>query len=119
MSKLVIGQSGWQPGSIKVAVASSDGRFINQHFGRAKQFLVFTIRDDCFEFLEVRANVPPCDDHEHDDDRLKKAVDLISDCQMVLVSQIGPGAAQTLLARGIQPYVIPDFIEDALNRLIV
>jgi len=105
--------------SYKVAVASSDGKFINQHFGRARQFLVFEIKDDGeFEFLVLRDNTPPCDGGVHNDDLFAGTVDLISDCRAVLASQIGPGAIDALLSRGIQPYVIPDFIEDALKRLI-
>ncbi|OPY58379.1 MAG: FeMo cofactor biosynthesis protein NifB [Pelotomaculum sp. PtaU1.Bin035] len=105
--------------SYKVAVASSDGKFVNQHFGRASQFLIFEIKDDGgFFFLVLRDNTPPCDGGAHNSDLLARTVDLISDCRVVLVSQIGPGAIDALLSRGIQPHVIPDFIEDALKRLI-
>lgn len=104
--------------SYKVAVASSDGKFVNRHFGHSKQFLIFNIDGKKFKFLELRENLPPCAGQEHHDDRLAKTVDMVSDCRAVLASQIGPGAAEFLLSRGIQPYVLPDFIEDALIRLI-
>lgn len=104
--------------SYKVAVASSDGKVVNRHFGHTKQFLVFDIEGDKFNFLELRENFPPCTGQEHHDDRLAGAVDLVADCRAVLVSQIGPGAAELLVSRGIQPYVLPEFIEDALNQLI-
>lgn len=105
--------------SYKVAVASSDGKFINQHFGRARQFLIFEIKDDgAFEFLVLRDNTPPCNGGEHNDDLLAKTVDLVADCRAVLASQIGPGAIDALVARGVRPYVLPDFIEDALKRVI-
>ena len=43
----------------KVAVTSSDGKFINQHFGRAQQFLIFEIDDEGdYKFLELRKNDP-------------------------------------------------------------
>lgn len=104
--------------AVRVAVASSDGRYVNDHFGRARQFLVFEIKDDQFRFLEVRENVPPCLGGEHDDHRLARTVELFSDCRGVLVSRIGPGAIEALAARGIEAYVIPDFIDEALKRLI-
>lgn len=104
--------------SYKVAVASSDGKFINRHFGHSKEFLIFNVDGENFQFLEHRENAPPCTGQEHHDDRLARSVDLLSDCRVVLASQIGPGAAKFLLSRGIQPYVLPDFIEDALKRLI-
>ncbi|MBP2045245.1 NifB/NifX family molybdenum-iron cluster-binding protein [Methanobacterium aggregans] len=49
------------PISIRVAVASSDGKYVNQHFGHAGQFLIFDVdRSGNYEFLELRENVPSC-----------------------------------------------------------
>lgn len=104
----------------KVAVASSDCKFINQHFGRARQFLIFEIKESGgFEFLALRENTPPCGVGEHDDRLLGKTVDLVADCKVVLASQIGPGASDILLAQGIHPYSRPGFINDVLKRLTV
>lgn len=106
--------------SFKVAVANSDGKFVNQHFGRASQFLIFEVKDNGdYEFIALRKNVPPCNSGESHDDLLTKTLDLISDCRAVLVSRVGPGAAEALVLRGIQPYVIPNFIADALKQLVL
>jgi nitrogen fixation protein NifX len=105
--------------SYKIAVASSDGKVINQHFGRSKQFLIFAVTDDGeYKFLELRENTPPCNAGEHGDVQMANTVELLSDCRIVLVSQIGPGAEQKLNARGIRAYSIPDFIDKALDKLI-
>ena len=37
--------------SFKVAVASSDGKFVNQHFGMTQQFLIFEIKKTNYPFL--------------------------------------------------------------------
>lgn len=103
----------------KIAVASSDGKVVNRHFGHSRQFLIFEIDGENFKFLEVRENVPPCNGQEHHDDRLASSVELLADCDAVLASQIGPGAAQVLISKGVQPYVYPEFIDDALKRLIL
>ena len=42
--------------SYKIAFASSDGKLVNQQFGSAKKFLIFRIKNDCAEFLELRKN---------------------------------------------------------------
>jgi predicted Fe-Mo cluster-binding NifX family protein len=42
---------------------------------------------------------------------------LISDVDGVLVSQVGRGAGDKLIAHGIQPVIIPMLIEDALNKV--
>jgi predicted Fe-Mo cluster-binding NifX family protein len=101
----------------KIAIASSDGKFVNQHFGRAQQFLIVELKDDgSYEFLEIRKNKPTCTVEGHDS-TIEDTLDLISDCDGVLVSQVGPGAADRLIERGIQPIIIPMFIEDALKKV--
>ena len=101
--------------SFKVAVASSDGKFVNQHFGRAEKFLIFELKDDGeYEFLELRETAPRCGGSA---DLKRKTLDMISDCGIILISQIGPGAANKLISRGIEPLIMPMFIEDALKEL--
>lgn len=101
----------------KAAVASSDGKVINQHFGRAKEFLIFEITNQDFQFLELRQNNPACGLGEHHEDAMTKTVELLSDCRVVLVSQIGPGAVEALRRKGIQAFAVPVFIEEALHKI--
>jgi len=102
----------------KIAFASSDGKVVNQHFGRAKQFHIVEIGENEYKFIESRENIPPCDEFGHSDDALANAIQVISDCKAVFVSQIGPGAAELLEQNGIQPVEAPDEIEKILERLI-
>ncbi len=103
----------------KIAVASSDGKFINEHFGRSKQFLIFEVEDTGeYRFLELRKNIPPCNSGEHGEDQMDKTILSLADCRIVLVSRIGPGAERKLQAKGIRSYSVPDFIEDALTKVI-
>ena len=99
-----------------MAIASSDGKFVNQHFGRANQFLIVKINDDgSYEFLERRKNVPSC--NPSGESTTEDTIELISDVEGVLVSQVGPGAADRLIAHGIQPIIIPMLIDDALKKV--
>ena len=103
---------------LRVAVASSDGKYINQHFGHAQQFLIFDIHDDGnYGFIELRKSPPSCSGGVGNGNARAKTLDLIKDADVVLVSQIGPGAASSLIAHGIQPYMVPTFIEEALKKL--
>jgi len=103
--------------SYKIAIASSDGKFVNQHFGRAQQFLIVELKDDgSYEYLETRQNKPACAIDSHDS-LLEDAVNLISDCDGVLVSDIGRGAADMLISHGIQPVIIPILIDDAIKKV--
>jgi len=106
--------------SIKVAVASGDGKYINQHFGMASQFLIFELNDEgIYKFLELRENKPACSVEGHCELSMEESVRLISDCNVVLASQIGPGAIDILLENGITPHITPTFIEEALKELAV
>jgi predicted Fe-Mo cluster-binding NifX family protein len=104
--------------SYKIAVASSDGKVVNQHFGRATKFLIFEIEAGEFKFLELLDAKPFCNHGEHDDNKLSNAVDALKGCRAVLVSQIGNGAAQALSSKGIAVFDIHTFIDDALRKLI-
>ena len=108
--------------SLKVAIASSNGKSIDLHFGQAPDFLIFEIKENGdSEFIGVRKNIPPSDDPnllENHDEALLKSVNLISDCDVVLASQIGPSASKALLSCEVQSYSIPGLlIEKALNKL--
>ena len=104
--------------SFKVAVASSDGKFVNQHFGMAQQFLIFEIDDEGeYKFIELRKNVPACDVEGHTEDAMTRSIELISDCKAIIASQIGPAAIDFLLKNNIEPYIAPTFIDEALKQL--
>ena len=109
---------------MKVAIASQNGIVVHQHFGRATQFLVYDIQGTEFRLVEARHNQPSCGTATEDGvpshavDPMSRTIDLVRDCRAVVVAQIGPGAVEKLSRQGILAFVIPDFIESALKRLI-
>ncbi len=103
---------------IRVAVASSDGKTINEHFGRARRFMIYRLQDGSWHHLEDRENLPPCAGQEHSDDLLDRTAELIADCKHVVVNQIGPGAIDTLLDRRILPFMLEGTIEKGLDALV-
>lgn len=102
---------------IRIAAASSDGKVINRHFGVAEQFLIFDIDKNGWTFIERRENTPPCNNREHDDDRLTDAIKNITDCSLVLVSRIGGGALSALALNNIDAVEFSGLIEEALDKL--
>ncbi len=100
---------------MRVAVASAENSSTTQHFGRALQFHIFDLTSTGIQLTERRTNAPACycGDHEA---TLAGSVNLISDCQAVVASRIGPGARQSLTERGITPVEIYDFVERAIAR---
>ena len=103
----------------KIAVASSDGKVVNQHFGHSRQFIVFEIDDaGNWSFYEKRLTNPVCSNGEHKVSSMQEVVALLSDCKAVVVSQIGIVAEQALKAEGVLAYSISDFIDTALAKVI-
>ena len=100
----------------RVAVASTDGKYVNDHFGRARQFLIFEISPDGYQFIELRSNIPSCNLEEAGESKHSKTLELLADCRAVLVARIGPGAERVLTERGIKALTIPDFIDEALKQ---
>jgi nitrogen fixation protein NifX len=111
---------------IRVAVASEnrEREMVHQHFGRATQFLIYEIEGTACRLIEARKNQPSCgaavEDGAsgHGADLMQQAIERVSDCRAVVVAQIGRGAVERLSRRGIHAFVIPDFIDSALRRLI-
>jgi nitrogen fixation protein NifX len=100
---------------VKVAVATSDGININEHFGQAREFYLYHVQEDgTFRLLEVRAigNAPLDAARAH---TAEITVEQISDADVVLVSQIGPHAASSLAARGIKSFTVKGAIDRALS----
>lgn len=104
--------------SYKIAVASLDGKFVNEHFGRAKEFFIIEVKDNKYKYVEIRKNVPSKSYEDRHDYAMSEAIERIADCRFVLVSQIGSNMERKLKSKGIIPYVIPNFIDDALKEII-
>lgn len=103
----------------KVAVASSDGIVVNQHFGRADSFYIYEVAEaDEYRLLETRAVMPVCNRRDHDDDQLINNVDKLQDCKYILVSRIGSGAANIVEQFGIIPMELPGIIGESIEKLI-
>lgn len=102
---------------IRIAVASSDGVWVDQHFGRAHTFQIYVWDGADFELLETRASRPPYTGRGHDNDRLEQAAESIADCFVVIAVQIGPGAVDSLLVRRIRAFRSDDTVENALWHL--
>jgi nitrogen fixation protein NifB len=97
----------------KVAVVSTDGLVINEHFGRANEFLIYDVSGSgSHTLLETRQMIQsPADSH---DQEVAAKAELLADVEVVLVAQIGPGAEKALRQRGIIALTITGAIEKAL-----
>lgn len=113
---------------MKVAFATTDGRNVDEHFGRAGQFAIYEVTRDGYSFVETRKFAEGRDTAieesrdrgpEHES-RVEAKVERLGDCRLVYMEQIGGPSAARLSRRGIMPLKVKDAvdIEENLERLM-
>lgn len=103
----------------KIALATTDSVNINEHFGRATFFRVYEIKNGEYKFIESRDTVAACQhNHSHSQTDFDRVINLLSDCDAVLVSKIGDGAAAYVISKGIRVFEVSGTIDEVLNELI-
>ncbi len=104
--------------SYRVALASSDGKNVDEHYGRARKFYIYLINDqEGYEFVEERNARPPCMGASHMILEMDKSAKNFSDCKYVGASRIGSGASSTLSAHGIISIEVPGSVEEAILKI--
>ncbi len=104
----------------RVAVASSDGENVNEHFGRAERFFIGELDTDKedFELIGQRDVKPSCHGGEHEVSGFAAALETLSDVSAIVVQRAGPGAKKYIEEQGIRLYQIPLSIEQAICLLM-
>jgi len=98
-----------------IAIASSDGITVNEHFGRAEKFLIYRITDKAPDFVEERTAIPYSagpGDHEFDEERFARTAAALSGCARLYTCRIGDAPAAALRGMGIEPVVCSSRITD-------
>jgi len=115
--------------TLKIAVASSDGVSISNHFGRSIYFLVFEIDAVRIIAKDVRDNTytafakGECEGSHHHDDQPHSHADIVNalrDCEVVLCRGMGWRAGEELRANGIEPFLVKNDIsaEEAVKAYL-
>lgn len=99
----------------KVAVASSNGIEINEHFGQTKQFYIVEVDEQGeFTLSEQRENrqnnAASSGCHSSD-----VVLQLLNDVEVVLAAQIGPGTERALQRLNIFALTVTGPVEKALR----
>lgn len=102
----------------RIAVVSTDGKTVNDHFGRAEYFLIYDL-DDKLKFVEKRPTEKYSvgdPDHDFDPQKFNRAANLLKDCAKIYVVKIGKKPETELKKLRIEPVVydgdidqIPDY----------
>ena len=99
---------------LRIAVVSTDGTNVDDHFGKAERFLIYDC-DDKMIFVEERpTETYSVGDPEHtfDPDRFGRVSALLKDCSKIYVTRIGEVPALKLKELGIEPVIHKGPIED-------
>jgi nitrogen fixation protein NifB len=86
----------------RVAVATKSGGQVDQHFGHAREFLVYDVSPRGAVLVGRRSIETYCSGGEGDDDALDRALRALSDCKAVLVAKVGRCPSGQLEAAGIE-----------------
>ncbi|BAY66241.1 nitrogenase cofactor biosynthesis protein NifB [Calothrix brevissima NIES-22] len=96
---------------ILVAVATKGGGLVNQHFGHAKEFMVYEVDGSSAKFVGHRKIDHYCQSGYGEEATLDNIIQAISDCKAVLVSKIGHCPQEELQKAGLQTVEAYDVIE--------
>ena len=103
-----------------IAVASKDGREINQHFGHAELFLIYEVEGEGVTLVDEKKVERYCSFDPQNPLRshvLRGIADALDGCRAVVTAQMGEHPRQELEHLGIEPYVIAGPIKATLLDL--
>lgn len=101
----------------RIAVASRDGKAVNERFGGCEKFLIIEVGDKnaAWTFGGTRK---VSGTGGEDEKSLDAAADALGDCRLVLVSRIAPRAEAALKRRGIDALEYYGLIGDAMELIL-
>jgi len=113
-----------QSAAIKIAAATENGETLSSHFGRAPQYMVYSITDGEISSVEKREKPHHGGeehDHEHGHHQPHAHGDMfapIGDCQALLVGGMGQPAYQKAQAAGLEIFLTGGPIESAVRAYL-
>ncbi len=112
---------------MKVAFATTDGKNVDEHFGRAGLFAVYDVSSKGHAFVELRkfadgidrAVVDTREQGNIHEDAVQGKVERLADCRLIYLTEIGGPSAARLISKGIMPMKMnePIPIETALMKI--
>jgi nitrogen fixation protein NifB len=87
----------------RVAVATRGEGLVNQHFGHAREFLVYDVSRDGARLVGLRKVERYCQGGDGDEGALDAVVRALAGCDAVLVAKVGHCPKETLAEAGIEP----------------
>ena len=95
---------------MRIAVTTSNGETVDQHFGKATSFNIYDVKDGALKMVDMRQvesyceceNGEPVDpNHKFSQDRFSMVKETIKDCEKLYTLQIGEVPKENLEIVGI------------------
>lgn len=101
---------------MNIAFASSNGEFVDQHFGWSKTFYLYNVSKQSAELLKV---LDSSDEPEGEKEKLDYKIGTIAEADIMYCTQIGPTASKMIQSAGVHPVRVADgeSIIDAIMKL--
>ena len=103
-----------------IAVASKDGKEINQHFGHAERFLVYEVEGDSVKLVDEKKVERYCSYDEAHPLRghiLRAFAEALQGCGAIVCSQVGQAPQEEMTRLGFPVYALHGEIKPALIEL--
>ena len=97
---------------MRIAIVSTNGKDVDEHFGKASEFLIYDMVNGESAFVAKRASSPLSTgdrSHEFDELNFRQIADTLKDCKRVYAVRIGDRPMMELEKMGIEtvPYEGP------------
>lgn len=98
-----------------IAIASKEGKLVDQHFGQVEEFYIYSYEKDNIKFIEKRAVEKYCNGKECEkDSKIDKILKTLKDCNIVLSVRIGYEPKKILKLNNIYTFETYDTIENGI-----
>jgi nitrogen fixation protein NifB len=101
---------------VLVAVATKGGGLVNQHFGHAKEFMIYEVDATEAKFIGHRKVADYCQSGYGEEAALDGIISTIADCKAVLAAKVGPCPQKELQKAGLTVVEAYDVIENVARH---
>lgn len=105
--------------TVRVAFAGDSENRRLEHFGHAQEFVVFDVDEHAAALVDARRSDAFCSAGPKGDAALAATTSLLSDCQVVISTAVGPCVQNALAASGLATLEYDGTIDEALAQLVV
>ena len=103
----------------KMAISTSDGKTVHQHFGHTKEFRIVSVDENGYKYIETRDVTPCCNQAGHNESAFDAVLSVLRDCEAVIVGRIGVGASNYLISKGMRVFEVSGIVDEILTEFAV